>query len=666
MPANDPNLNLTPREAAKLGDAVARGALGHDMGRAAGGAMANRVEDRALTAGAVAPVTNSIQTKEITSSLKQARNDQARKLENVTPSVEAKDVPASKPPPEDFTREEEDTDLDVGMFARGNVDKVVNRYNLQAAEQERRAVAKKANLPFARILGYPISPEVLAIIPREIAEKHGAIAYLKVGKKVRLGITNPSDPQAFSALKELQENTGFEFMVSVIADDSYRYAMKLYDELPGDRANISDVTLERGKLDAESAVKSLAELKNRIVDVPTTKLIDTILAGAVSIGSSDVHIEPTETGVLIRYRMDGVLQNVVELPKTVTNSILNRLKFLAKLKFDISKNPQDGRFTIKDTINGQDHDLDVRVGSIPVQYGEAVTMRLLDRESIAASMDTLGLTAAGMDMVMEAISKPQGLILECGPTGSGKTTTLYTILETLNDPTKKIITLEDPVEYRLKGIMQSQVAPENGYDFGEGFRSVLRLDPDIVMVGEIRDDLTAEMAVQAALTGHIVLSTVHTNDAPTAIPRLIDLNVRPFLLSNAVNVIVAQRLVRMVCAHCTEEYKLTPAEIEEVITRISDSPAAKAQMPDLRDWVTVRGKGCEYCNNTGYRGRIGIFELLKPTREIEELAINHAPAGDIKRTALQMGMVTMEADGLLKAVTGITTIEEVWRVARDI
>jgi type II secretory ATPase GspE/PulE/Tfp pilus assembly ATPase PilB-like protein len=293
-------------------------------------------------------------------------------------------------------------------------------------------------------------------------------------------------------------------------------------------------------------------------------------------------------------------------------------------------------------------------------------MRLLDRSNLSLSIDSLGLTGEALKKVLDAIKRPQGLVLESGPTGSGKTTTLYALLAMLNDPGKKIITLEDPVEYRMDGIMQSQIKPDEGYDFGEGFRSVLRLDPDIVMVGEIRDQLTAEMATQASLTGHIVLSTLHTNDAPTAIPRLIDLGVRPFLLSNAVNVVIAQRLVRKVCSECATEVEPEPEVIAEVRTRLKEEPKALEALPPEKEWLYLLGSGCAKCNNTGYRGRIGIYEVLVPSDEIERLAIAHAPVSDITEAAKKGGMMTMEADGLIKALTGVTTIDEVWRVARDI
>jgi type II secretory ATPase GspE/PulE/Tfp pilus assembly ATPase PilB-like protein len=341
---------------------------------------------------------------------------------------------------------------------------------------------------------------------------------------------------------------------------------------------------------------------------------------------------------------------------------------LAKLKLDVNKLPQDGRFSLDDDdATAGKHTIDIRVATIPVQFGEAITMRLLDRESIQISIDSLGLTGDPLKAVRQAMKKPQGMILECGPTGSGKTTTLYALLSLLNDPGKKIITLEDPIEYRLEGVMQSQLQPEHGYDFGEGFRSVLRVDPDVIMVGEVRDNLTAEMATQASLTGHVVLSTLHTNDAPTAIPRLIDLGVRPFLLSNAISVIIAQRLVRKVCTHCAVEQAPDQLVRADIKKRLALVPAVhRDAVPPESDWLFLAGKGCEQCNGTGFRGRIGIFEVLTPNERLEQLALDRAPVSRIKAAAAEAGMLTMEQDGLIKALTGVTTVAEVWRVAREI
>ncbi|MEX2209813.1 MAG: GspE/PulE family protein [Patescibacteria group bacterium] len=633
---------LTPREQAKLEDFVRKG----------------------LGGTADTPPSPKDETG---SSLREQDEEQREKLSPVSPSVKSSKrvVQESGSAP---SKQKKDDDDDIDLFARGNVSRVVDEFRAEKVEKEQRAVAKKAGLPFVRLMGYPISPEVLALIPREIAEKYGVISYIKVGNKVRVGVRHPGTKQTAQVLESLNRATDHDYLVSAIGEDSYRYALKLYDELPAARAATSDVSVdEKEKKSFETDIQSFLDLRSRIKDVPTTKVVDTLLTGAVKVGASDVHIEPMEEGVRIRYRIDGVLHTVADFKTDILQSLLSRLKFLAKLKLDVNRLPQDGRFTITDKQQDRSVELDVRVATIPSQYGEAITMRLLNRDATGITLDALGLTGEARRKVLAAIDRPQGMVLECGPTGSGKTTTLYSLLTRLNDPGKKLVTLEDPVEYRLPGVMQSQVDPAHGYDFAEGFRSVLRLDPDVLMIGEIRDSKTADQAVQASLTGHIVLSTLHTNDAPTAIPRLTDIGVRPFLLANAINAIIAQRLVRKICIHCAAETKPDTATLEAVQEVLKALPEhAKDSLPPKKEWLFMKGKGCAQCNGTGFSGRIGIFEVLVISDEIERLAMNRAPISQLRQAAHRTGMMTMEQDGLLKALAGVTTISEVWRVARNV
>ena len=653
--------DLTPREQAKLEDFVRK-----DLGTPLAPADANKPASSGPRLNSVNAVSSNLrEAEEMAADVKKKDRDHSKDLSPLTPAVD--DTKDDHKPL--ITGVKGQPELDVDIYARGDVGKVVDDIKQKRIEDQRRVMADKAGLPYVKILGYPISPEVLSIVPEEVAKRAGIISYLRAGHKVRLGIVNPDSPDTAKALKFLEENLPYEFLVAVISEDSYRYGLKMYDQISHSAAEADQVKITKDdKQEFEQDIKSLVDLRSRIKEVPTTKLIDILLTGAVKVGASDVHIEPNEETVRIRYRLDGVLKTVAELPPGITTAILSRLKFLSKLKLDINRMPQDGRFTITDSPGGKEQqEIDVRVATIPVQFGEAVTMRLLNRQTLDLTIDTLGLTGDGLAAVTEAIRRPQGMILECGPTGSGKTTTLYALLGMLNDPGKKVITLEDPIEYRLPGIMQSQVEPEKGYEFSRGFRSVLRLDPDIIMVGEVRDKETAELATQASLTGHIVLSTLHTNDAPTAIPRLIDLGVRPFLLSHAINVIVAQRLVRKICPACAVEDKPSNealAEVRKVFTKV---PVQHKQMvPADSDWLFIKGKGCELCNNTGFRGRIGIFEVLVPDESLERLALEHAPVTQLKDAAVKAGMMTMEQDGLIKALTGVTTISEVWRVARDI
>ncbi|MDP3999893.1 MAG: GspE/PulE family protein [bacterium] len=671
--AND---NLTAREKAKLADFV-RKDLDASQPSASG------------ATGAAAD--------ELGSDLKKNEEGRRKQLNTMTPSV--KDDREVIKKAEAAGKHAPNVEEDVDFFSRGDVSKVVDELKAEKVEERQRVAAKKAQLPFVRLIGYPISPEVLAIIPREVAERYGIIAYIKAGRKVRLGVLRPGTKETVQALDSLGRATPFDFLIAGIGEDSYRYAMQLYEELPQAVKSASDVSVGAADKQAfETDIKSFLDLKAKITNVPTTKVVDTLLSGAVKVGASDVHIEPVEDGVRIRYRMDGVLHTVADFKADILASLLSRLKFLGKLKLDVNRMPQDGRFTIKEggadgsgadgaedsglsgaAQGGSDtkfgsrkagakaHEIDVRVATMPSQYGEAITMRLLSRDSVTIGLDSLGLTGEARKTVLAAIGKPQGLVLECGPTGSGKTTTLYSLLTRLNDPEKKLVTLEDPVEYRLPGVIQSQIDPEHGYDFGEGFRSVLRLDPDVLMIGEIRDRKTADQAVQAALTGHIVLSTLHTNDAPTAIPRLSDLGVRPFLLANAINAVIAQRLVRKVCPHCAVETKPDDTAMEAVRKALKGlPPTAKDSLPPEKEWLFMKGKGCTRCNGTGYSGRIGIFEVLTINEELERMAMNHVPVSQIRQAARQAGMMTLEQDGLLKALAGVTTVDEVWRVARDI
>lgn len=637
--------DLTPREQANLED------FARNLGRGESDSAAPGASGQQAMSG----------SQELVTGLRQAKREQDRQFTPITPSVtdDKQEIKKTEPAADD---------LDVDVYARGDVGKVVDELKTQKAEEELRKKAKAAGLPFVRLLGYPISPEVLGLIPESVAKRNGVVAYIKAGNKVRLGVTDPSKPETQKVIESLKQSTPFDFLVSVIGEDSFRYAIKLYDELPKAQRETDSVSIGAQQETAfEQDIKSFLDLKAKIKDVPTTKIVDTLLSGAVKVGASDVHIEPLEHSIRIRYRLDGVLHTVADFPTSIQNAVLSRLKFLAKLKLDISKQPQDGRFTIHEQKDGKDHEIDIRVATMPAQYGEAITMRLLDRETLKISINSLGLTGEALKKVLDATKHPQGMVLECGPTGSGKTTTLYSLLQRLNDPGKKIVTLEDPVEYRLAGVTQSQIDPEKGYDFADGFRSVLRLDPDILMIGEIRDQQTAEQSVQAALTGHIVLSTLHTNDAPTAIPRLIDLGVRPFLLANAVNVVIAQRLVRRICSHCAVEEKPDPAALADVKQRLAAIPkSAHESIPPESQWLFMKGRGCTYCNGTGFQGRVGIFEVLLIDNAIEDLALKHAPAGQVKEAAIAGGMMTMEQDGLIKAVEGITTLSEVWRVARDI
>jgi len=408
-------------------------------------------------------------------------------------------------------------------------------------------------------------------------------------------------------------------------------------------------------------VKDIQGFKKKIEESlaeNVTELLDIILYGAISLDASDVHIEPQEKDARLRIRLDGILQDVVFLDQTTYHHLLSRLKLLSKLKLNITDKPQDGRFTIgvSETL------IEVRTSSLPAEYGESIVMRILNPKSLI-SLDDLGLREDLYKTFQKEIERPNGMIIVTGPTGSGKTTTLYAFLIKIQNPEIKIITIEDPIEYHLKGVSQTQVAPEKGYDFSDGLRSIVRQDPDVILVGEIRDLETAKIALQASLTGHVVLSTLHTNDAAGTIPRLVDLGVEPSSIASGLKMAVAQRLVRKVCKKCSTLAKPSPSELAELEKGLKNLPKS-AKMPSLEEIKIAKVKegGCQECNFTGYRGRQGLFEAFLVDSEMEKFVLTNPPVSAIRDLAIKKGMVTMYQSGLIDVALGKTTMEEVARV----
>jgi type IV pilus assembly protein PilB len=438
----------------------------------------------------------------------------------------------------------------------------------------------------------------------------------------------------------------------------------------GEVEGIPGITVLQEKTAEEGAEQTSEDLEKAAQDLPIVNIVNTIVEQAVFANSSDIHIEPYTKEVQVRYRVDGVLQPVMTLPKAVQSGVVARVKVLSNLRLDEHMLPQDGRFKIK----VQDETFSFRVSIVPTMNGEKVVMRLLREGAKPVTLEELGLMHSVRQQVESNIQKPHGMILVTGPTGCGKTTTLYSILNILNQPSVNILTIEDPIEYHIKGISQSQVNVKAGFTFATALRSFLRQDPDIMMVGEIRDQETAEIAIHSAMTGHLVLSTLHTNDAPTTLPRLTDMNIPHFLVSFTVNLIIAQRLVRKLCEACRQEYVLPQKTHEEIerafntkhildlykkykLIAIKDSSFGK-----LKFWKSV---GCRKCGNTGYKGRIGIFEVLEVTDKIRDAINKEANADQLKVLALEQGMMTMAEDGLIKAKMGITTLEEVFRATKE-
>lgn len=500
----------------------------------------------------------------------------------------------------------------------------IAQINRQEEENGAKLLAQKYQLDYINLVGYPIVWDVLKIIPEDIAKKYLIVAYLKSQKILKVATSNPDNPELKDVFEKIHSATGYEMKLVVCSRTSVAYCIKMYETL---HKNIQDAEKMNVQKEEEKSavtkVKNLAELKDTITSIPATNIMEMIFSGAVSLGASDVHVEPTENDVRIRYRIDGVLQDIVNLPKTVYRILNSRIKYLSKLKLDITSVPQDGRFDIVTA----DMAIDIRVSIIPSAYGETIVMRLLPKEKEFLTLEQLGFDENAIKIINEAIVKPNGIIFNTGPTGSGKTTTNYAILSKLNQPEVKIITLEDPIEYKIAGINQTQVNEDKGYTFASGLRSVLRQDPDIIMVGEVRDEETATISMQAAMTGHLVLTTLHTNSAATAIPRLLEMDVKPYLLGGTINLIIAQRLVRKIHKECG-------------------------------------GKGCTECNNTGYKGRIALVELLVPNKQIEELILRKATVAEFEEVARFSGMKTMYEDGMEKVSQGLTTKEEVLRVTQ--
>ncbi|OGM01495.1 hypothetical protein A2480_04365 [Candidatus Uhrbacteria bacterium RIFOXYC2_FULL_47_19] len=406
---------------------------------------------------------------------------------------------------------------------------------------------------------------------------------------------------------------------------------------------------------------SLKDLDALVQKVSVTDFVALVIAAALDSDSSDIHIEAGEQEVVVRLRIDGVLQQVASVSKEMWPRIVNRFKLVSALKINITSAPQDGRFTI---FISQDQKIDVRVSTLPTAYGESIVMRLLKPSTIGLSFEDLGVRGKAFEDLKRESERPNGMIITTGPTGSGKTTTLYAILKKLNDEQTKIITLEDPIEYKLKGISQSGIDRSKDYTFAKGLESILRQDPDIIMVGELRDLETAEVAIQAALTGHLVVSTIHTNSAAGAIPRFLSMGVKPFLLAPALNAIIGQRLVRRICDKCKTEDTLDAALLERVQTLLSKLPPDSGYKIDLNALKFWRGRGCEACNNSGYHGRVGIYEIFAMSPEIEKVILSGKVSEyDMQDIAISQGMITMAQDGLLKALNGLTSVEEVFSAA---
>ncbi len=522
-------------------------------------------------------------------------------------------------------------------------------------------------IPFVNLEEEEIPKEVLHIIPEPIVRKHNIVAFRKSGRNLEVAMLDPSDLQTIDFIKK---KVGLKILPRLTSAESIKNVLKQYQK---------SLEVEFSELiEKEAEVVSLPEgrqeelpkedLEKAAQDLPIIKIVDTLLKHAILQKASDIHIEPSEKEIVVRYRIDGMLHDAMVLPKQLQQGVVARIKVLSNLKLDEHRLPQDGRFKIE----SEEYKISFRVSTLPIYDGEKIVMRLLPEDSKGMTLETLGFEGEGLERIHRNIKKPNGMILVTGPTGSGKTTTLYTIMDIINIPEVNISTIEDPIEYRMPRINQTQVNSKIGLTFANGLRSLVRQDPDIIMVGEIRDNETASLAINAALTGHLVLSTLHTNSAAGAMPRLIDMKVEPFLIASTVNCIVAQRLVRLLHPESKEKYRLSPAEIKSLGSQfnLDDILQVLRQTKAIGpkdDWSGIDFYKPKPTKDSpdGYKSRIGIHEVFDMTETIKQLVISRATSDQIEEQAKKEGMVTMLQDGFIKAVRGLTSIEEILRVTKE-
>ena len=562
--------------------------------------------------------------------------------------------------------------LDSGLVDQAKYDEI-NLRQLKSGETEDEIITQmrflsdvqfaQAKAEFLRVdyvdldeIGF--APEALAMVPESVAQKYKIVPYSMdpKDKVLSIAMVNPLD---LETVEFLEKKTGLKVKVAISTEKQIvGFIKEKYVREKGITSEVTQALDERKKDEMEVAEAS----KKVSAEAPVAKIVTTILEFAVKSRASDVHIEPQEENVRIRYRIDGILQEKYLLPRNVHEAVVSRIKILASLKIDEKRVPQDGRFFFSSDGN----DVDLRISTLPTTYGEKVVMRLLKKSQKVPSLPDLGLRGLALRNLQDAIERPHGIIIVCGPTGSGKTTTLYSVLDKVATTRVNVVTIEDPVEYQMKGVNQVQVNTQAGLTFASALRSFLRQDPNVIMVGEIRDTETAELAINASLTGHLVFSTLHTNDAAGVPPRMLDMGVEPFLLVSSLTCVVGQRVLRKVCPTCVTDMEMPPETEEEL--KLTLGPIYKM----IQEKLSKNGKalripkpvGCEKCNNTGYLGRIAIYEVMPMTEKIAKLVVEKVAASDIQKEAMAEGMLTMKQDGYVKVLEGVTTMEEVVRVAQ--
>jgi type IV pilus assembly protein PilB len=577
------------------------------------------------------------------------------------PSAAQAPAPANTaaPAPTSSVSKTEKTPAADNAKAPQSVDQTLEKINRGFKERATIEKAKQLNMQYINIGITPINPDLLKLIPPETATSAFIMPFFRIGKKVRIAVADPNNALTKAAMQQLITN-GYELNINIASQDGILEACRLYESEQYKIKKEMDTRLSEDKIKAyEKEIQQLTELKTKLPTISSEEAVYLISVGALKTGASDMHFEPEEKTVRVRFRIDGVLHAIFEIDKGTYNNIVNQVKYQCKMKLNINNEPQDGRYSFM--VN--DRKVDVRVSDLPTEFGETFVCRLLDSGRKLVDFEEMGFWGENLQHMEHLTKISHGMILITGPTGSGKTSTLYTLLDKFNKPESKVITLEDPIEYHLPGISQSQINEKRGYDFAGGLRAILRQDPDIVMLGEIRDLETAETAAQAALTGHVLLSTLHTNSAIESIPRLINIGLPPFMVAPALNTIIAQRLVRRICPACQKIEEVPSAEFDELTKVVEIIKKIRPSLTDLTIPTELpKAPGCEICSHTGYKGRICVVEMVTIDFEMKDLILNKASSTKMIEAARRKGMLTMREDGVLKVLKGITTLEEVHRV----
>lgn len=550
---------------------------------------------------------------------------------------------------------------DTVSFGKSAEEIIMSR-NLATEQQLAEVKSKILDIPYAPVSLSEIKDEVLQLIPEETAKTYKVVPLSRDGATVVVGMVHPDDPKTQEMLRFIAKKNRLNLGAYIITPSDLSLVLRKYSPFENTfQAALRTLNVKPQQKKQSSGYIGLEEQKGQSEDAPVIKIVASIMKEAVNLKASDVHIEPQRSRLRVRFRIDGELQEISSMPLELHQPVISRIKIMSDLKIDENRVPQDGRFRTE--IFGKE--IDFRVSTFPTPTGEKVAIRVLDPETGLRTLDDLGLVGKNRELVLENVKKPYGMVLITGPTGSGKTTTLYAIMQQMNAVGSNIVSLEDPVEYTLDGVNQSQVRPEIGYTFASGLRQILRQDPDVILVGEIRDSETAELAVHAALTGHIVLSTLHTNNSLSVIPRLIDMKVEPFLLPSALNLMAAQRLISKICQKCKEAKDPTPAIktiIEKEMARLPEQVRSAIKPP----YKVYSSKGCEACKNRGVSGRVAIFEMLQMTPQMTEVISAGVDENKIQQEAQRQGMITLRQDGILKALQGLIKIEDVLRETEEV